>query len=129
MIKFGITDWPGRPEVKGGARDVVGRSRRYAAVVGRQPARGGDLELAIVYDWPTGGEVRMRARPVRRRPGTRVAGGDGDAQSRRWLQPVADRQLKAERGARPARQDMRQRDLAGRALGISNKLATGYLGG
>src|SRR5260221_1905167 len=116
MIKFGIPDGEGRPEVKGCARDVLGRSRRYAAVVGRQPARGGDLELAIVYDGPAGGEVRMRARPVRRRPGTRVAGGDGDAQSPRWLQPVADPQLQAERVAWPAGQDLRQPGLAGSAL-------------
>src|SRR5260370_13086792 len=102
MIKFGITDGQGRPEVKGCARDVLSRSRRYAAVVGRQPARGGDLELAIVYDWPTGGEVRMRAPPVRRRPGTRVAGGGGDAQFPRWLQPGAARQHNAETGARAA---------------------------
>src|SRR5258705_10953196 len=111
MIKFGITDWPGRPEVKGCARDVLGRSRRYAAVVGRQPARGGDLELAIVYDWPTGGEGRMRACPLRRRPGNRGAGGGGGAPSPRRLPPGAGRQVQAEKGDSPARQGMRQSEL------------------
>src|SRR5262249_48281334 len=72
-----------------------------------------DLELAVVDGGRTGREVRMRARAVGCGPGTGVQRCDRDPQSGRWLQPVADRQLKTERIAKATVQHMRKGELAG----------------